>query len=140
MKEEQIKEMVIRNYNEGFHCAESIANTMNELFPKECTIETKATSGFCGGIGRCKQDICGALSGGIIALGFMYGREQGSSDISKLVCLSAELRQLFLEEFKSTVCKDLIENLQTMTAYNDCKDITAKTSWMLYNLIKNNTL
>jgi C_GCAxxG_C_C family probable redox protein len=139
MKEENIKKMVYRNYNEGFHCAESIANTINELFPEKSDISCNAASGFCGGIGGCKQDICGALSGGIISLGLIYGRQKGGTDISKLISLSAELRQLFIEKFKTTVCKDVIENLKDMQDYNDCKDLTAKTTWMLYNLIKNNT-
>jgi C_GCAxxG_C_C family probable redox protein len=139
MKEENINEMVYRNYYEGFHCAESIANTINELFPNESDISCNAASGFCGGIGGCKQDVCGALSGGIIALGLIYGRQKGGTDISKLISLSAELRHLFIEKFRTTVCKDVIENLKDMKNYNDCKDLTAKTTWMLYNLIKNDT-
>ena len=77
MKEEKIKEIVYRNYNDGFHCAEAIANTIKELFPKKSDISCNAASGFCGGIGGCKQDVCGALSGGIVALGFIYGRQKG---------------------------------------------------------------
>ena len=138
MTEEKIKEIVYGNYNDGFHCAESIANTINELFPEKSDALCKATSGFCGGIGECKQDVCGALSGGIIALGSIYGRQKGGQDISKLVSLSSELRQLFIKEFKTTVCKDVIVNLEQMEAYESCKDLTAKTTWFLYNLIKNN--
>ena len=138
MKEEKIREIVYRNYTNGFHCAESIANTINEIFPGENANICKLTSGFCGGIGECKQDVCGALSGGIIALGSIYGRQEGGQDISKLVSLSSELRQLFIEEFKTTVCKDVIVNLENMEGYNGCKDLTAKTTWLLYNLIKNN--
>jgi len=138
MKEEKIKELIYRNYDNGFHCAEAIVNTINELFPGKSNIQCNAASGFCGGIGGCKQDVCGALTGGVVALGFIYGRQKGSTDISKLVSLSAELRQLFITEFKTTVCMDIIENLENMIEYNDCKDLTAKASWILYNLIKNN--
>jgi C_GCAxxG_C_C family probable redox protein len=140
MKEEIIKEMVYRNYDEGFHCAESIANTINELFPGNSEFSCNSASGFCGGIGGCKKDVCGALSGGIIALGLIYGRQEGGTDISKLVFLSAELRKLFIENFKTTICENVIDNLNNMSEYNDCKDLTAKTTWLLYNLIKNNTM
>jgi len=138
MKEEKIKELIYRNYDDGFHCAEAIVNTINELFPEKSNIHCNAASGFCGGIGGCKQDACGALTGGIVALGFIYGRQKGNTDISKLVSLSAELRQLFIAEFKTTICMDIIENLENMIEYNGCKDLTAKISWTLYNLIKNN--
>ncbi len=135
MNEEKIKEIVYKNFEDGFHCAESIANAINELFPEKADNISKVTSGFCGGIGRCRQDVCGALSGGVITLGAIYGRQKGGDDISKLVSLSTELRQQFIEEFKTTVCKDVIENMNNMPRYNDCKDLTAKTTWNLYRLI-----
>jgi len=137
MKEEKIKEIVYSNYNDGFHCAEAIVNTIKEVFPEKSEIACNTVSGFCGGIGGCKKDICGALSGGIVALGFIYGRQKGDTDISKLVLLSAELRQLFIVEFKTTICANVIRNIENLTEINGCKDVTAKTTWILYNMIKN---
>lgn len=136
MNKGQIKEVVLKNYHKGFHCAESIANTIGELFPDNSNLDCKVSSGFCGGIGRCRLDVCGALSGGIIVLGSIYGRDKGEGDISKLVDFSARLRQLFVDEFKTTVCRDVIENLENMPEYDNCKDLTAQTAWLLYNLIK----
>ncbi len=136
MTEAEIKEIVYKNYSNGFHCAESIANTIQEIFPEKSTKLCMAASGFCGGIGGCKEDVCGALSGGIIALGSIYGRHNGSCDNSKLVTLSKTFRQSFIDEFTTTVCKKVIANMETMAAYDGCKDVTAKMSWILYNLIK----
>jgi len=136
MTEAEIKEIVYKNYSIGFHCAESIANTIHEVFPEKSTKLCMATSGFCGGIGGCKEDVCGALSGGIIALGSIYGRQKGSCDNSELVKLSKTFRQLFIDEFKTTVCKTVIANMRNMAGYDGCKDVTAKMSWILYNLIK----
>jgi C_GCAxxG_C_C family probable redox protein len=138
MEEQQIKEIVYKHYKNGFHCAEAIANTIHELFPAESEPSCKFASGFRGGIGKCKQDICGALAGGIIALGSIYGRKNGDGDISKLTFLSLELRQLFLDEFTSTVCKNVIENWENRKEYTSCQDVTAKTAVLLYNLIKSN--
>jgi C_GCAxxG_C_C family probable redox protein len=137
MKEEKIKEIVYRNYEEGFHCAESIANTINEIFSGKPELNCNAASGFCGGIGGCKEDVCGALSGGIIALGLKHGRRTGKEDISNLKSMSAELRQLFIQKFKTTVCKDVITNMQQMKGFESCKDVTVYTTISLYNLIKN---
>ena len=136
MEEQKIKEHVYKNYSSGFHCAESIANTIHELFPERSDTVSKVASGFCGGIGKCREDVCGALSGGVIALGSIYGREKGGDDISELVFLSAELRRLFIEEFKSTVCKKVIENIENRPEYDDCKDVTTKTARLLYDLVK----
>lgn len=35
----------------------------------------RAASGFGGGIGGSTEELCGAFTGGIIALGFLLGRE-----------------------------------------------------------------
>jgi len=138
MEEQKIKEIVYNQYKNGFHCAESIMNTIQELFPMSNNSSCKIASGFCGGIGKCHQDVCGALAGGVMALGSIYGREKGGDDINKLVFLSTELRQEFLIEFKSTVCKTIIENIENRKEYKNCQDVTAKTAVLLYNLIINN--
>ncbi|MGD1046924.1 MAG: C-GCAxxG-C-C family protein [Bacteroidota bacterium] len=138
MEEQKIKDTVAHYYRNGFHCAEAIVNSIQELVPTGNKSSCKVASGFCGGIGKCKQDICGALSGGIIVLGSFYGREKGGEDINKLVFLAAELRRLFLDEFKSTVCKNVIENIENREEYKNCQDVTAKTTVLLYHLICNN--
>lgn len=138
MEEQKIKEIVYKHYKNGFHCAEAIMNTIQELFSMSDNSSCKFASGFCGGIGKCHQDVCGALAGGVIALGSIYGRETGGDDINKLVFLSAELRQEFLNEFKSTVCKNVIENIKNREEYENCQDVTAKTTVLLSNLIINN--
>lgn len=82
MIKKKINDLVYTNYNNGFHCAEAITNTINELFPKNSGISCNAASGFCGGIGGCGQDACGALTGGVVTLGFLFGRKNGDIDIS----------------------------------------------------------
>jgi C_GCAxxG_C_C family probable redox protein len=71
----------------------------NELIPRLAT-------GFCSGIGRT-GGMCGAVSGGIMAIGLSLGRT--SPDESVDPCYQAV--QTFLEEFKSkfgsTSCLDL---------------------------------
>lgn len=138
MEEQKIKEIVYKYYRKGFHCAEAIVCSLQEIFVTKNKPSCKVASGFCGGIGKCKQDVCGALSGGIISLGTIYGREKGGDDINKLVYLAAELRQSFLNEFKSTVCKDVIDNINNRDDYNNCQDVTAKTAILLRNLIEKN--
>jgi C_GCAxxG_C_C family probable redox protein len=138
MEETKIKEIVNVQYKNGFHCAEAIVNTINEIFPADPEFSCNVTSGFCGGIGKCKEDICGALAGGIIALGSMYGRVKGGDNINKLIFLSGELRRSFIEEFKSTVCKNVIEYKDNSKEFGSCQDVTAKTTKILCDLIIDN--
>jgi C_GCAxxG_C_C family probable redox protein len=137
MKNQEIREKVYKYYGEGYHCAETIFNTIKELHSIEDNNTCKLASGFCGGIGKCHQDICGALAGGIMVLGSLYGREKGGEDINKLVYLSVELRQSFIQKFKSTVCKDVIENSKNIPGIESCKDVTSETTILLHQLIEN---
>ena len=85
MNNVKIKQMVHDYYEKGHHCAESIAMTIDGLFTKNKSENIcRFASGFRGGIGGCKKDVCGALSGGIIALGSLFGRETGDKNIDKL--------------------------------------------------------
>jgi C_GCAxxG_C_C family probable redox protein len=138
MQEDEIRQIVLKNYEQGFHCAESIARTIHELFPEQSGPVDRVASGFCGGIGRCHEDVCGALSGGVIALGSMYGREKGHGNIDRLVALSAEFRRRFVSEFDTTVCKDVIENSKRMPGTADCKDVTSCAALILFRLIEEN--
>jgi C_GCAxxG_C_C family probable redox protein len=138
MQEDEIRQIVLKHYSQGFHCAESISRTIHELFPEQSGPVDKVASGFCGGIGRTHEDVCGALSGGVIALGSMYGREQGDGNIDRLVALSAEFRRRFVSEFGTTVCKDVIENSKRMPGIADCKDVTGRAASILFRLIEEN--
>lgn len=138
MENQEIKEKVYRYYNEGLHCAEAIIKTVEELYPSDNKLSCRVASGFCGGIGKCHQDFCGALAGGLMALGNLYGRDKGGNDINKIVFLSAELRQRFLNKFGSTVCFQILENIKEMPQIQNCKDVTAETAILLHKLLEEN--
>ncbi len=79
MKKEIILDKV-RKQAEGyfdrgeFFCSEAVVHTINQLlgnpFPQEVT---KLASGFPIGLGK-SGCLCGAVSGGSMALGMVYGR------------------------------------------------------------------
>jgi C_GCAxxG_C_C family probable redox protein len=61
---------------------------------------------FGGGVGR-SEDLCGALAGGVLAIGASIGRIRPEDD--RLISYNAagELHRRFLERFGSTSCKVL---------------------------------
>lgn len=61
-------------FREGLNCAECVMRTFMQLFPTGLPDEAVAlASGFGGGIGQTKN-ICGAVSGAVMALGSVKGR------------------------------------------------------------------
>jgi C_GCAxxG_C_C family probable redox protein len=61
-------------------------------------------SAFCGGVGRTHQDICGAFTGAVIAVGYLYGRTEQGKDLNKASSIVSEFRRQFLETFGSNNC------------------------------------
>jgi len=64
-------------------------------------------SGFCGGMSRT-DGICGALAGGIMALGLLFGRKSSEDSHKKIYALSEHLVRDFEKQFGSRNCSDLL--------------------------------
>lgn len=71
---------------------------------------TEMAAGFGGGIGR-KQDICGAISGGVIAIGYKcsLGRNNQKDIAGAARPEVAALYDSFKAEFGTVDCSGLIE-------------------------------
>lgn len=80
----------------GFFCSEALISSIRSNFELDIPEEIIAmASGFPVGIGRSKC-ICGAVSGGVMALGLFFGRtKQGDAKVEKNLELSKELHDWF---------------------------------------------
>ncbi|MDH5179209.1 MAG: C-GCAxxG-C-C family protein [Gammaproteobacteria bacterium] len=78
----------------------------------------KASHGLSGGGGLMGQGACGALTGGLLALGAKRGRDHDKFDKGKFIGnfrLGQELTQRFVEEFGGVTCKELQEKFTGKT-------------------------
>lgn len=95
-----------RNYfDSGYNCAESVLLACCPGSGGDCL--PRIATGFGGGIAR-NGSLCGALAGGIMALGLALGRDQAQG--SREPCYPA-VDRLFLgfeARFGSTRCRDLL--------------------------------
>ena len=93
-----------------FFCSEAVIHTINELmgwpFPEEIT---KLASAFPIGIGK-SGCLCGAVSGGCMALGMAYGRKFGEPMNDKMFPVAAALHDHIRDRYKSTCCRVLVRN------------------------------
>ena len=80
----------------GFFCSEALISSIRSNFELDIPEEIiSMASGFPVGIGRSKC-ICGAVSGGVMALGLFFGRtKQGDPKVEKNLELSKELHDWF---------------------------------------------
>lgn len=77
---ESVREEAEQLFREGkFYCSEAVMASIRNQFKLDITDEVIAmASGFPVGIGKSKC-VCGAVSGGVMALGLFFGRTEGST-------------------------------------------------------------
>ena len=104
-------------------------------------------SGFCGGMSRT-AGLCGALVGGIMALGVIYGRNSSADSPKKIYALSEHLVRDFEKQFGSRNCSDLLGcDISTQEGEavfeakklgkTRCLDITVKTTGLVMQVLEN---
>jgi C_GCAxxG_C_C family probable redox protein len=74
----------------------------------------KASTGFSGGLGVTRESQCGALSGGVMFLGLLFGRGflgRGTKFFDhsqhKMFDLAEQLKAKFDKEYGTFICKDI---------------------------------
>ncbi|MDH5481776.1 MAG: C-GCAxxG-C-C family protein [Candidatus Bathyarchaeota archaeon] len=101
-------EKAVKLFLEGYNCAQSVLLTMFGYWNGENELVPKIATAFGGGIGRCGS-VCGALTGGIMALGIKYGTNEPSLEKRlKAYKLAERLYKQFETKHKSVLCRELI--------------------------------
>lgn len=98
-------------YDSGFNCAESVLKACQEIFQLPgAEVVPKVASGFGGGIGR-KGSVCGALTGGVMALGLAMGRmdPKDTAARDRIYVRARELYGKFEREFGTVLCFGLTQ-------------------------------
>ena len=101
-------EEAVRNFLSGYNCAQSVLLTIANRHRVKNTLIPRIATGFGGGIGRCGS-VCGALTGGVMAMGMLYGTNKPSQkERAKCYELTRELFAKFKERHGVILCRDLI--------------------------------
>lgn len=111
---ERIRKIAEDYYRNGdFYCSEAVVKTIIDEFQIDVSEDViKIASGFPVGMGGMGCT-CGALTGGVMAIGLVYGRSQGKDPkVNKAMELSAKLYQIFCERHKVSCCKVLTRGME----------------------------
>ena len=110
---ERIKDRAETYYRDGdFYCSEAIVKTLKDELGLDITDEIIAmASGFPVGMGG-SGCTCGAVSGGVMTLGLIFGRTEGKDPkVNKAMELAAELHDNFRKAHKSVCCRVLTKGM-----------------------------
>ena len=92
----------------GYKCAQSVLLTTQDFWNEKKLLEPKIASAFGGGIGR-RGSLCGALTGGVIAIGQKYGSDKPiPEEREKAYSLALKFYDGFQKELGSVFCRDLV--------------------------------
>lgn len=95
-------------FRQGYNCAQSVLLTMFEHWEGKNELVPKVATAFGGGIGRCGS-VCGALTGGVMAVGIKHGTNEPSpGKRSKTYGLAEMVYKEFEKRHGNVLCRELI--------------------------------
>jgi C_GCAxxG_C_C family probable redox protein len=127
-------EIAEAKFVEGYNCAQSVLFSFCDELGLDVDNAFRLSCGFGGGMGRMGE-VCGAVSGGIMALGLKFGRrekdERAQTDIAYTKI--REFMHRFSAKHSSCLCRELLSGCDLSTpdgqAYfknNECFNLVCR--------------
>ncbi len=109
-------EIAIAKFMEGYNCAQAVFVSFCDLLSFHKDTALKTACGFGAGMGR-KEEVCGAVSGGIMVLGLKFGRgeEQDAAFTEQTYQKTRQLMERFVEKQGSYICRNLLNGCELTT-------------------------
>lgn len=102
-------ERAVELFKSGFNCSQAVFAAFAGEFGMDEETALKVSAGLGGGVGRSRE-VCGAICGASMVVGFKYGAIKGDDAESKMKCY--EVVQEIIAEFRKTnptiVCRELL--------------------------------
>jgi len=100
----------LAKFRSGYNCAQAVLYAFCDALDFDREAALKLACGLGAGLGR-RQEVCGAVTGGILALGLRHGRGEGG-DRTPTEVTYAKVRDLmarFESRHGSCVCRVLLK-------------------------------
>jgi C_GCAxxG_C_C family probable redox protein len=104
---EQVSQRSQELFEMGYHCAESVLLAVAESKGIQSDLIPRIATGFCGGISRT-GGMCGAVSGAIMGINLVAGRNSPAGSVEPSYSLTQQLISRFEKQHGSTNCRQLI--------------------------------
>ena len=103
------EEHAVQNFTSGYNCAQAVFLAFAPDFGMDRDAAARLVSAFGGGMGKLRE-VCGAVSGMLLAAGALYGYGSPGDDAAKaaLYALVQDLAGKFREEHGTIICRELL--------------------------------
>ena len=95
----------------------------------------RMATGLAGGVGSSQQELCGALSGGVLVIGGALGRTSLHGDDEPALALAGRYRERFLAELGHTQCARLREMIHAPGGLGSCALLVQRAAMILLQLL-----
>jgi len=95
----------------------------------------RMTTPLAGGVGESQQEMCGALSGGLLVIGAVHGRCRADEDDSVALHLAAQYRARFRAELGETQCGLLYKRVHASDGLGSCSRLVERAARILLDLL-----
>jgi C_GCAxxG_C_C family probable redox protein len=104
---EQAPQRSMELFRSGFFCAESVLLAIAESQGIQSDLIPRIATGFCSGVSRT-GGMCGAVSGAIMGINLVAGRNSPAESLEPVYTLSQNLISAFEKQYGSVNCRQLI--------------------------------
>lgn len=103
------QEKATKLFDSGYNCAQSVLLAFADELKLDESIVLKIASGFGGGMARM-QDTCGAVAGGIMAIGMAVSNQEEdiATNKERVYHVISLFINNFKEKYRSVKCLDLL--------------------------------
>ena len=104
---EQASQRSLELFKSGYFCAESVLLAIAESQGIQSDLIPRIATGFCSGISRT-GGMCGAVSGAIMGINLMTGRNLPAESLEVNYALVQKLIERFEKQYGSVNCRQLL--------------------------------
>ena len=95
-------------FNKGYNCSQALLATYGPSLGLDPSLALKVAGPFGGGMAR-SGDVCGAVTGAVMAIGLRYSSDEVDPDAkARSYAAVQRLFEEFRQEHGSIVCRDLL--------------------------------
>jgi C_GCAxxG_C_C family probable redox protein len=109
-------EQAVAKFVSRFNCAQSVLFSFCDDLGLDKDIALKIACGFGAGMGR-KEEVCGAVTGGIMVIGVKYGRRENDDRNATEITYAkvSELMNRFSQIHGAYLCRKLLNGCELTT-------------------------
>jgi len=106
-------EQAVSKFLEGYNCAQSVFYSFSDDLGFEKSTALKIACGFGAGMGR-KEEVCGAVTGGIIVISAKYGRVEKDDRPAQEITYkkTRDLMEQFSKKHGTYICRQLLNGCE----------------------------